>query len=59
MNHPHPYTRCIPQVISLAGWVNIMYFIQDSHSFWNWMYFVSLIVVSALLNACQTYVEGV
>jgi len=34
------------QVISLAGWVNIMYYVQDSHSFWDWIYFVSLIVVS-------------
>jgi len=34
------------QVISLAGWVNIMYFIQDAHSFWDWTYFVSLIIVS-------------
>jgi len=32
-------------VISLAGWVNIMYYVQDSHSFWDWIYFVSLIVV--------------
>ena len=34
------------QVISLAGWVNIMYYVQDAHSFWDWIYFVSLIVVS-------------
>jgi len=34
------------QVISLAGWVNIMYYIQDAHSFWDWTYFVSLIIVS-------------
>jgi len=33
------------QVISLAGWVNIMYYIQDVHSFWDWTYFVALIVV--------------
>ena len=33
------------QVISLAGWVNIMYYIQDAHSFWDWIYFVALIVV--------------
>jgi len=35
------------QVISLAGWVNIMYYIQDAHSFWDWIYFVALIIVSA------------
>ena len=23
-----------------------MYFVQDAHSFWNWIYFVMLIVVS-------------
>jgi len=34
------------QVISLAGWVNIMYYIQDAHSFWDWIYFVALIIVS-------------
>lgn len=40
------YHISILQVISLAGWVNIMYFVQDAHSFWDWIYFVSLIVVS-------------
>jgi len=34
------------QVITLEGWSDIMYFVQDSHSFWNWIYFVVLIVVS-------------
>ena len=34
-------------MISLAGWVNIMYYIQDAHSFWDWIYFVALIIVSA------------
>ena len=38
---------CIPpQVISLEGWVDIMYYVQDTHSFWDWVYFVTLIVVS-------------
>ena len=37
------------QVISLAGWVNIMYYIQDAHSFWAWLYFVALIVVSEMV----------
>ena len=36
-------------MISLAGWVNIMYYVQDAHSFWDWIYFVSLIVVSEWL----------
>ena len=34
------------QVISLEGWVDIMYSIQDTHSFYDWVYFVLLIVVS-------------
>ena len=33
-------------VISLEGWSDIMYYVQDAHSFWNWIYFVLLIVVS-------------
>lgn len=32
-------------VISLEGWTDVMYFVQDAHSFWNWLYFVLLIVV--------------
>lgn len=33
-------------VISLEGWSEIMYYVQDAHSFWDWVYFVLLIVVS-------------
>lgn len=33
-------------VISLEGWTDIMYYVQDAHSFWDWIYFVLLIVVS-------------
>jgi len=41
------------QIISLAGWVNIMYYVQDAHSFWDWIYFTALIVVSWTLDpAC-------
>jgi hypothetical protein len=36
------------QVISLEGWTDIMYYVQDAHSFWDWIYFVLLIVVSVL-----------
>ena len=32
-------------VISLEGWTDIMYYVQDAHSFWDWIYFVLLIVV--------------
>lgn len=34
------------QVISLEGWVEIMYHVQDAHQFMDWIYFVFLIVVS-------------
>jgi len=37
---------CLFQVISLEGWTDIMYYVQDAHSFWDWIYFVLLIVVS-------------
>ena len=37
------------QVISLEGWTDIMYYIQDAHSFWDFIYFVLLIVVSITL----------
>ncbi|CAH3037176.1 unnamed protein product [Porites lobata] len=42
------------QVITLEGWSDIMYFVQDSHSFWNWIYFVVLIVMGSffLVNLC-------
>jgi hypothetical protein len=36
------------QVISLEGWTDIMYYVQDAHSFWDWIYFVLLIVVSIM-----------
>ncbi|VDK53449.1 unnamed protein product [Anisakis simplex] len=41
-------------VISLEGWTDIMYYVQDAHSFWNWIYFVLLIVVGAffMINLC-------
>ena len=33
------------QTITLTNWSTIMYYIQDSHSFWDWIYFVFLILV--------------
>ena len=42
-------------VISLEGWTDVMYFVQDAHSFWNWIYFVCLIVVR--LKDANTYVK--
>uniref|UniRef100_A0AAY4BYL1 Ion transport domain-containing protein n=1 Tax=Denticeps clupeoides TaxID=299321 RepID=A0AAY4BYL1_9TELE len=35
------------QVITLEGWVDIMYFVMDSHSFYNFIYFILLIIVSS------------
>ena len=31
-----------------------MYYVQDAHSFWNWIYFVLLIVIGAffMVNLC-------
>lgn len=42
------------QVISLEGWVDIMYYVQDAHSFWDWIYFVLLIVVSTEIITTYT-----
>uniref|UniRef100_A0A8D8V082 Voltage-dependent T-type calcium channel subunit alpha-1G n=2 Tax=Cacopsylla melanoneura TaxID=428564 RepID=A0A8D8V082_9HEMI len=41
-------------VISLEGWVDIMYYVQDAHSFWDWIYFVLLIVIGSffMINLC-------
>ncbi|XP_013787213.2 voltage-dependent T-type calcium channel subunit alpha-1H-like, partial [Limulus polyphemus] len=41
-------------VISLEGWTDIMYYVQDAHSFWDWMYFMLLIVVGSffMINLC-------
>lgn len=43
------YYSLLIQVISLEGWTDIMYYVQDAHSFWDWVYFVLLIVVSQSL----------
>uniref|UniRef100_A0A8C4SYF4 Calcium voltage-gated channel subunit alpha1 Ia n=1 Tax=Erpetoichthys calabaricus TaxID=27687 RepID=A0A8C4SYF4_ERPCA len=37
------------QVITLEGWVEIMYYVMDAHSFYNFIYFILLIIVSILL----------
>ncbi|XP_054719182.1 voltage-dependent T-type calcium channel subunit alpha-1H-like, partial [Uloborus diversus] len=41
-------------VISLEGWTDIMYYVQDAHSFWDFTYFVLLIVVGSffMINLC-------
>ena len=46
------------QVIALEGWSDIMYFVQESHSFWNWIYFVVLMFVSLVLSALGWYLRS-
>ncbi|XP_047673623.1 voltage-dependent T-type calcium channel subunit alpha-1G isoform X9 [Tachysurus fulvidraco] len=42
------------QVITLEGWVDIMYFVMDAHSFYNFIYFIFLIIVGSffMINLC-------
>ncbi|CAF1358221.1 unnamed protein product, partial [Rotaria sordida] len=44
----------ILQIITLEKWSIIMYYVQDAHSFWNWIYFVCLIIVGSyvMINLC-------
>uniref|UniRef100_A0A3B1IDR0 Ion transport domain-containing protein n=1 Tax=Astyanax mexicanus TaxID=7994 RepID=A0A3B1IDR0_ASTMX len=35
------------QVITLEGWVDIMYYVMDAHSFYNFIYFIFLIIVTS------------
>ncbi|XP_057605213.1 voltage-dependent T-type calcium channel subunit alpha-1H isoform X3 [Hippopotamus amphibius kiboko] len=43
-----------PQVITLEGWVDIMYYVMDAHSFYNFIYFILLIIVGSffMINLC-------
>ncbi|XP_036616719.1 voltage-dependent T-type calcium channel subunit alpha-1I [Trichosurus vulpecula] len=43
-----------PQVITLEGWVEIMYYVMDAHSFYNFIYFILLIIVGSffMINLC-------
>ncbi|TKS91835.1 Voltage-dependent T-type calcium channel subunit alpha-1I [Collichthys lucidus] len=36
------------QVITLEGWVEIMYYVMDAHSFYNFIYFILLIIVVSM-----------
>ena len=38
-------------MISLEGWTDVMYLIQDVHSFYNFVYFVVLIIVTFFTEA--------
>lgn len=51
------------QVITLEGWVEIMYYVMDAHSFYNFIYFILLIIVSvkgagALRASSRTHGPG-
>ncbi|CAF4598355.1 unnamed protein product [Rotaria sp. Silwood1] len=48
------------QIISLESWVTIMYYIQDAHSFWDWIYFVCLIVIGSfiMMNLCLVVISA-
>lgn len=51
------------QVITLEGWVEIMYYVMDAHSFYNFIYFILLIIVSireagALRERSKTHGPG-
>ncbi|CAK8686115.1 unnamed protein product [Clavelina lepadiformis] len=42
------------QVISLEGWVDIMYYVMDGYSFYSFIYFIFLIVIGSffMINLC-------
>ncbi|XP_066933924.1 voltage-dependent T-type calcium channel subunit alpha-1H-like isoform X2 [Clytia hemisphaerica] len=46
------------QAMTLEGWVDIMYYLQDAYSSWVWIYFVALIVLGSyfLTNLCLVVV---
>lgn len=35
-----------PQIVTLEGWSEIMYFVMDTHSFWSFIFFVFVTIVS-------------
>lgn len=48
------FSCLLPQVITLEGWVDIMYYVMDAHSFYNFIYFILLIIVSVGVGvACR------
>lgn len=50
---PLPFLLFVFQVITLEGWVEIMYYVMDAHSFYNFIYFILLIIVSIRFDECQ------
>ncbi|CAF3697645.1 unnamed protein product [Rotaria sordida] len=47
------------QIITFENWINIMYYIQDAHSFWDWIYFICLIVIGSffMMNLCLVVIS--
>ncbi|CAF4118553.1 unnamed protein product [Rotaria sp. Silwood2] len=47
------------QIITFENWVSIMYYIQDAHSFWDWIYFVCLIIIGSfvMMNLCLVVIS--
>ncbi|CAF1414183.1 unnamed protein product, partial [Rotaria sordida] len=47
------------QIITFENWINIMYYIQDAHSFCNWIYFVCLIIIGSffMMNLCLVVIS--
>ena len=48
------------QIVSLENWVEIMYYIQDAHSFWNWIYFLALTIIGSffMMNICLAVISA-
>ena len=47
------------QVISLEGWVDIMYYVMDAHSFFSFIYFILLIVIGSffMINLWKVFTQ--
>ncbi|CAF4166245.1 unnamed protein product, partial [Rotaria sp. Silwood2] len=48
------------QITTLESWASIMYYIQDAHSFWDWIYFVCLILIGSfvMMNLCLVVISA-
>jgi hypothetical protein len=46
------------QIISLTEWSRTMYMVQDAHSFWDWIFFVLLIIIGSffLTKLCRVVI---
>lgn len=45
-------------MITLEGWVEIMYYVMDAHSFYNFIYFILLIIVSNFRSASLLHIPS-